>query len=369
MSSDMRELVALPDAQKERLAYDLLVELGATHIKRIGDELTHPCFICPHHTDQHRNPTASLNWSKLVWNCLGGTGGSILWFIATARGGTIEQARQWLAGEAGLTRAMELPALLELFDALYNPKGAPPPPPTYSERILKPWQAGGIPLYILDRGVPRETAERAGLCTAPAGALTDPKDYPGAGPRLVIPHWWKGRLVGYQSRRLDDTDGTPKYLSTPGFPKDTTVYRLHEPAYRGRAVAVEAPASTLRHTHHQPMVGLFGAEITDRQLDLLAEYQEVVFWLDPDKAGWDATGGYVTDRGRRIPGKAEVLSRRTKVTVVESPYDADPADLDDTLVGSHLERPVPWPVWDRPKIDTLICHRCSGPSHPYTKCP
>lgn len=367
MKADLREFTALSDMEKQNLAYDLLVELGATNIKRSGDELIHGCLTCPHHTDQDRNPTASLNWSRLLVNCFSGGGGSVLWLIATVRNCSIDQARQWLAGEAGLNRAMELPALLDLFDNLYTTT-RPEPAPVYSERILRPWQAAGVPTAILDRGVPRETAERAGVCVAPAGALTDPRVYPGAGPRLVIPHWWKGKLVGWQSRRIDNADGTPKYLATPGLPKDTTLFG-HQPGPRQRrAVIVEAPISSLRHHHHQPMLATFGSEISDQQLTLIAaHYDEAVFWMDPDKAGWDAVEGRIDKQGRAIPGRAELLSRRIGVLVVECLLDADPADLDDATVGEHVAAAVPWSIWERPTVDQLICHRCLGPSHPERK--
>lgn len=41
--------------------------------------------------------------------------------------------------------------------------------------------------------------------------------------RIVLPHFWRGDLVGWQTRRLTE-DGTPKYLSSADFPKDLTIF-------------------------------------------------------------------------------------------------------------------------------------------------
>ncbi len=358
--SDLTDLLMLPDAIKEQLAYDLLSDLGAHQIRRSGDELVHGCLVCAHHRDQDRNPTAALNWRKLLWHCFSGSGGSVLHLIAHVHGGSLDEARTWLHGRAGVGRAMELPQLLTLFDQLYT-QARPEPLPVYSPRILEHWR-GPVPAYATERRIPAQTAEIMGLVTDPVGRIGDED----TGPRMVIPHYWKGQLVGWQSRRLPGSSG-PKYHSTPGFPADSTVYN-HDPA-ASVVVGVESPASALRHMHHLHMESTFGAAVTHRQLQLLAastgRTREVVWWMDNDVAGWMATESR-TVNGRPYPGGPEQLAAMVPVRVVESPFAADPADLDDDVADILVARAVPWPVWERPRI--LLCHRCYHSEHPEQPC-
>ncbi|THA72447.1 hypothetical protein E6R60_26300 [Streptomyces sp. A0642] len=358
-ANDLDELTALPDGHKEQLARDVLEGLGVT-IKRLqGDELIHGCPVTAYHSDQDRNPTAALNISNLLFHCLGcGAGGTLLWLIATLRNITIEQARDWLHGEAGLTRAMELPDLLAFFDSLYTEKKKAPMP-VYSDRMLDRWE--GIPDYILnERAIPITTAVHSGICTDPDGFMGPPEDRVRTGPRAVIPHYWEGKLVGWQSRRLPEADpAAPKYLSTPGFPRDETIYG-HRP-YNTCAVPVESPMSVLRHEEHQPLEATFGNVVTDLQIrHLVRGRKKLIWWMDNDEAGWRTTEGR-THNGHFYPGAPQRASAYCKNYAVQSPFAADPADLSDEIVDILIEQAVPWPVWQRP--ETLYCHRCFRTTH------
>lgn len=362
MRDDLDELVALPDQHKEHLARDVLASLGIDVLRQQHDELIIACPVTGYHKDQQRNPTGALNYSKLLFNCLGcGTGGTVLWLIATLQGTSIEQARNWLHGEAGLSRAMDLPDLLALFDSLYT-STARPPMPYYSPRMLERWN--GPPEYITeDRCVPYWTALKMGILTDPEGLVGKVP----TGPRAVIPHYWNDRLVGWQSRRLPGADPTaPKYLSTPGFPRDETVYNLptaERMRRHRRGHGVESPMSVLRHLHHMPnLIATFGDEVTDLQIRIIGDtFEEFVWWPDPDEGGWRTVEGHGRD-----PGMPAKLASRCQVYIVESPYDGDPADLEEDVVELLFDRAVPWQVWQRPIM--LTCFRCIRPSHPGRPC-
>ncbi len=120
----------------------------------------------------------------------------------------------------------------------------------------------------------------------------------------------KGKLVGWQSRRLDSSDGTPKWLSTPEFPKDSTLFNYDEvcKADPNFVVVCESPMSTLRHQHHLPIVATFGAEVTDRQVRLMAEFDRVVLWMDPDNAGWRAPVVGTTTRASSMTASSSAWS-------------------------------------------------------------
>ncbi|MFJ4902828.1 hypothetical protein [Streptomyces sp. NPDC088727] len=362
--TDLNQLTALPEAHKEKLARDALASIGVDVKRQQGDELIIPCPIGNYHDDQDRNPTAALSVTKLLFNCLGCQArGTILWLIATVRGDEdIEQARQWLSGEAGLTRAMDLPVLLELFDSLYTEKKRPPMP-RYSDRMLLRWLDHGAPNYILsDRGVPADTAYRKLICTDPDGFMGPPENRVRTGPRAVIPHYWCGDLVGWQSRRLPGANpSAPKYLSTPSFPRDETIY--NELPDEEILIVVESPMSSLRHMHHSPVSATFGNVVTDRQLQYLARGRKrLTWWMDNDEAGWRAIEGYQREGSRfRAPGAPQRASGMCQNWVVRSPFACDPADLSDEVYDIVLESAVPWQVWTRP--EKLFCHRCLKESH------
>ncbi|MDQ1041435.1 hypothetical protein QFZ75_007937 [Streptomyces sp. V3I8] len=362
MTTDLEQLAALPEAHKAQLARDALASIGVAVKREQGDELIIACPIGGYHKDQERNPTAALSTTKLLFNCLGCQArGTILWLIATVRGDdSIEQARQWLTGEAGLTRAMDLPVLLDLFDSLYAEKKTEPIP-VYSPRMLDRWE--GIDGYILDdRQIPITTAAKMGICTDPDGFMGPPDSRVRTGPRAVIPHYWRGDLVGWQSRRLPAADpSAPKYLSTPSFPRDQTIY--NDLLHADEVVVVESPMSALRHMHHSPVVATFGSEVTEAQITRLARNRgKVTWWPDNDPAGWRTVEGYQRKGSRsRSLGAPERASAMCQNWIVQNPFAADPADLSDEVYDIVLDTAVPWQIYQRP--ERLYCHRCLNVAH------
>lgn len=366
MSTRPFEVKMLPEAEKARLCRELLEEFGLP-VKATAEhrgELIIPCTLGDHQ-DQDANPTGALNYLKLTYKCLGcQRSGGLLWFIAEHRQSSATEARDWLAKETGTDgEVMDLAALLRYFDALYAGRAQRAPLPTYSEHTLDPWRF--IHPYVTDpieeggRGVPEENYLRFQIGYAeryPMGTKDNPAP---PSERIVLPHFWQGRLVGWQSRRLAD-DGTPKYKSTPAFPKDQTLFN-YDPARR-EAVVVESPFSVIRHDHHTHFTATFGADITERQITLLGRYDRLLFWLDNDQAGWTAYQGLFDDRKRQTKvGVLEACSRMTNVWVIDSPYADDPAGMPEDLVQELVATAVPWVVWGRPKA--LLCHGCRSPAH------
>jgi hypothetical protein len=262
----------LPDPIKKELCLGLLSEFGVTKIstREPDGELIHCCTM-PWHPE--KKPSASLNYKKLTYKCLGcQASGGLLWLIGTVRGTDGRQARTWVETQTGLGGSdFDLPALLHLIDAVYNQEiSGPPPIPKFATRALDQWQGihpllttGAPDLGLPGRGIPVENLRAMGVCYAeayPMGRDADGNPLPPT-ERHIIPHFWKGSLVGWQSRRVWD-DGSEKYKSTPDFPKDRTIYN-HHPTKTRTAVVVESPMSVLRHLHHLPMASTFGASITD----------------------------------------------------------------------------------------------------------
>lgn len=354
------EFAILPDSEKERLCRDLLAEFGVTQVTSRDGELIHSCCL-PY--GQHKNgdasASASLNWEKLVYACLGcGASGGFLWFIATCRGESTDAARAWLEDQTGSgADEQSLSSLLQFFDAVYGEKESrrPPPLPKMNPKVLEPWLAIH-PYMTEDRGISEEALMRHKVGFAPSyrckiGETKDspPKPIYVESPRIVIPHFWKGDLVGWQTRRLVN-DGTAKYLSSPDFPKDTTIYNYDAKAKS--AVVIESPMSALAAADDpQHYEATFGAKITDRQIRLLTMHPRLILWMDNDEAGWKATSHV-----------AEQAQAYCDVWVVDNPWDEDAGGLSaaerQRLLTDAL---VPFALWAPPKA--LFCWGCKAPVH------
>ena len=321
------EAASLPDAEKERLCRDLLAEFGAQNVREgARGELIHSCVLpLGGHTNGDRNPSASLNYEKLTYNCLGcGNSGGLLWFIGICRGTTGDDARQWIGTTTGTGgNLQDLSALLQFFDSLYEQKtGHEAPMPQMSSRVLDPWM--WVHPYLTEmRGIPEETILHFKVGWDPEAN------------RIVIPHFWYDHLVGWQTRRLLN-DGSPKYHNSTDFPKDRTLYNYNPQGER--AIVVESPMSVLAKWHLTPEIeATFGAMVTDRQARLISIHREVILFFDNDVAGWNAT--------ERV---AAILEPYSVVKVASNPWAEDPGGLDEVTYMQCIEEAVPYALWKRP---------------------
>lgn len=377
------EAAYLPDETKRALCEELLTEFGArvVRVNSTKGEMIHGCLVSPgQHNDQDRNPTASLNYQKLTYNCLGcGASGGLLWFIATCRGETSAQARQWLEQTAGLGgNVLELEAMLRMLDAIYATKERAPIP-SFSTKLLDGW-AYDHPYLTEGRGISQEIYRRYKLGWDPE---TD---------RVVIPHFWQGKLVGWQSRKLPPEwrseewtprppkeDGqeafdvhsgnpkSPKYFSSPDFPKESTVFNYDPRAEE--AVVMEAMLSALTHEDVFHSEAIFGAKFTETQVRRLVKHERVILWMDNDDAGWKAVQGRPEVKSTKeqpqgqeaTPGMAELLAPYVDVLVVDSPWQQDPQELPTEEAVRLKEAAISWSTWSRPKV--LYCFHCKGRAH------
>lgn len=328
------EAQLMPVHEREQLCRDLLEEFGASNITTKGDEL-YCCCVMPDHHD--RRPSASLNFNKLTYNCFScGSGGGLIWFIATCRG---EQsghaARQWVAKHAE-QHGGSIESLVALFDAIYSTPERPPPLPVMNPKVLDPWRF--IHPWVTEvRHVPEPNVARFEVGYGVMPVKVDESTWVNS-HRIVIPHYWRGRLVGWQTRRLIQ-DGTEKYLNTPDFPRDRTIYNYD--TSQGTVVVVESTFSVIRHEHHHHFESTFGSSVTAAQIRLLAHHARVILWGDNDDAGWRMTAKV-----------AEALAPYTEVLVVDSPWAADPADMDDDTVDELIAGAVPDYRWSPPETLT-----------------
>ena len=355
---------AMPDEQKRQLCIDLLAEFGVHDFNETNKgELQHMCSLpLGGHTDRD-SITASINYRKLVFKCwVCGARGGFLWWIAVNRGQDVDQAREWLRTASGLTEGLDLPKLLGLIDALLHPRNDTKRLiPSYDVRVLDPWTNWSIHHpYLTDPVVFSEGKNIGGRELPPDTLSAFRIGYCDEDPlwhyrqRIIIPVFWDGSLIGWQARRLDPNDpDKAKYKNSPDLPRDRVWYGSPEALSSPEVLVVESPMSVLRHAHHLPVIAPLGAAISDLQLTWLHRKRRVTFWLDNDKAGWDALEG--TGVGRfRTPGLIDKLREFTEVRVVASPWwKADPADLTEAQASELYVSAKPSTLWKRPDVRKL----------------
>lgn len=360
----------LDDETKKKLCLDLLSEIGAQNVRQptARGEIVHSCPIPDAHAHGDRNPSASLNYKKLAFRCLGcGAKGGVLWFISLVRGEhDALAARTWLGEQTGLDgHVLEKHKILEQLDSIFNRQALRAEEmPVYPASAMDPWTWSEPHPYLTDsgthggiacRGIPAENCRRFGVGYAehyPMGyehgpdgrLLRDPDGSPvprETQERIVIPIRWDGQLVGWQARAIRPEDGrTEKYKNSVGCPRQRVVYGW-EGSNRDQ-VLVESPMSVLRHCHHQPMIATFGKAVTDEQCRTLARARSLVVWFDADPGGWEGTERLIAALARSVP-----------LRVVEFPYrGTDPADLPDDAVDRFVKSAVPWSLWRRPETLT-----------------
>lgn len=154
------------------------------------------------------------------------------------------------------------------------------------------------------------------------------------GPAIVIPHWFKGKLVGYQERWLAPEEERPKYVpkytNSDDFPKKSTLFNWDRAAKMGDTViVVESAMSVVRLWEvGYDAVATFGASVSDQQIRLLRSFDKGV-WIsyDNDPAGLKAIR-QVTDK---LAGEIPV-----RVLPVPEGENSDIADLPEDEIESLM---------------------------------
>jgi DNA primase len=363
------EASLLPDAIKLQLCQDLLSEIGAERVRapNAKKEIIHSCPIPNAHRNGDRNPSASLNYERLAFNCLGcGAQGGLLWFIAVTRGVETDEAFRWLGDQTGVGgRSMDGKRVVEILEAIFAKQETRPEPVNfYPDSALTPWTFPVTHPYMTHmgsfgkikcRGIPEENCQRfkigyaenypMGWARGEDGELLlddDGKKVPlPPQERIIIPLYWEGRLLGWQARAIRPEDANPKYKNSVNFPRDRVLYGWPGPDQD--IVLVESPMSVLRHCHHQPMVASFGKHLTEPQLRILHKARSITLWFDPDAPGWKGTQHAITELRRYVP-----------LRVVDWKYrDTDPADLPDEVVDERVANAMPWSLWKWPGYESL----------------
>jgi DNA primase len=350
------------DAVRHAADFAAIVE-QRTHLRKgSGGQLM---GRCPFHDE--RTPSFSVNPTKQLFYCFGcGAKGDLISFVRETEGLDFAGAVEWLAErfnvaleyeerspaqEAARKRRERLHALLEQAASFY-------------ERYLWDSPAGSMARdYLAGRGLREEICREFRLGLALGGNVLTRKalekgftldELRAAGlarargddyfqRRLLFPLAdARGRIVGFQARRLHEDDPLPaKYVNTPEselFHKGWVVYGLDKSraaiAREDRACVVEGNTDViaLRQAGFEPVVASMGTALTEHQLRDLARVTRRL-WLAFDG---DAAGESATLRGMEL-----AAAQGFDVKVVALPPGIDPAD-DATGFESRLARAEPY---------------------------
>lgn len=288
-------------------------------------EVIHSCLLDkvePHHSNGDMHPSASCNLEKKLYVCYSYWGGDLFHLIMKMEGkdelaGIIPVLGRFL-GDAVAEHGKFLEDLNRLFglhhddsrrasDLGFSGDNAP----VYSDRVLRDWEWPQLHPYLVHRGIRLPDTARLHL------------GYDLNENRIVFPHFWHGKLVGWQKRAIPagewpSTDDTgPKYRNSTGFPKAETLYGYDYLPDHKRVVVVESPMSVAKaHSlGFDRAVATFGAQVSQTQINLLKRFGFVTVWMDDGPAG--RAGEKKVVKG---------LHRHTRVWVVPPDTGKDMAD-------------------------------------------
>lgn len=249
------------------------------------------------HTHGDTTGKLSFNHEKKVYNCWVCGGGTLLDYAMNYNSMDGEDATHWLYQFVEGEESDEDSAL-RWKQKLWAQKGEPLPLPYFNEHVLSKWEE--YHPWMRRRGINRYVAKEYKLRYNKQAMKRAPKGKEDEGayvsPVIVFPHFWQGKLVGWQQRWMKDDrpKWVPKYTNTPDFPKEETIFN-YDRAQRTEfeVVVVESvPTVLFLESCGVPAVCTFGDSVSDEQLRLLRAFQGgVIISADADKASlkWRAT--------------------------------------------------------------------------------
>ena len=303
-------------------AYVVLQDiLGVGEIQESGDELIHSCHLnIGNHKNGDRSPSASLNKDTLLFNCFTCGGGSVIWLVQNSLSITREEAIARLMGEVNGTTIVPIEDFIKRLEGVFEPNHHETTDiPVYSDTLLRRWE--GPCDYLTSRGV-SEAVQREMRTGVEVGRSEFSKSPEGQQmvtlDRVVLPHFMKGKLVGWVARKIQEVPGVPKYRNSKGFPRGAWLFNLDNAITHDEVYVVESPMSVLvmKTRGIDNVVATFGAKVDKQQMELLRNFRKINVFMDGDIAGRIATQHII-----------ESLGTYTKLSIIETPDDEDPATL------------------------------------------
>lgn len=291
--------------------------LGVGEIIESGDEYIHSCPLpLGMHRNGDKNPSASLNRETLLFNCFTCGGGSVIWLVQNVLNVSRDEAINLLKNEVTGLKVVPIEDFLDKLETAFaRVQNSRIDIPVYSDNIIKRWERTCD--YLTERGVTEQVQRE--MRTGVEDRIEFSGDEPVPLSRVILPHFMRGKLIGWVARKTQDVPGVPKYRNSKGFPRGAWLYNRDNAMHYKETYVVESPMSVLvlKSRGIDNVVATFGAKVDANQINLLRDFQVVTVFMDGDAPGRAATKHLVED-----------LSHFTIVKVVYTPDDEDPATLD-----------------------------------------
>lgn len=333
-----------------------------------GDEDRGFCVFPENHTNGDTTGKFSINREKRVYNCWVCGGGSLLSLVVELKDLDIDSAIKFLYEFAEGDLRDDSEFVDDFLEAFSDVEHRVETIPYFNERVLDrfndPMALSEVPVYYegslvtcidyaTSRWISDEVLERHNVRynskmfrpSPSKGKFAEDSDY--EGPAIVFPHYWHGRLVGWQTRWLEDDEvrpeWVPKYTNTTDLPKESTIYGWDQLETDGRpTVVVESPPSKLFvESCGYPSVATFGSSVNEPQMRLLRRLTSgVILAPDNDSAGvkWrDSLTEYLKHYTRvwHLP----VVSDEAGADIgdLASPWNDDPRASLEEYLGQKYE--------------------------------
>lgn len=284
------------DAFEEAIGFDVMEQRGDEDVGKCPD-------LWGLHAHGDTTGKFAINREKKVWHCFVCEGGNLLSLAMSWLDADEDEATEWLLQFAGDPRT-DSEFVDDFFKLLYkHEEKKAERMPYFNAHVLDQFLTleDSIAHKILtefrmERAIDKRIMGEFQIgCSkfhkkvAPfKGGEKIDEDY--YGPCIVLPHWWGGKLVGWQHRWVDHPD-TPKWLgkytNTSDFPKQTTLYNFDRAIKRAQPVIVveSVPTVLFLESHGYSAVSSFGSSIKSPQIRLLEHFDQVIIAPDNDKAG------------------------------------------------------------------------------------
>lgn len=316
---------------KGRLDFEEVLEaLGIVVSHWNGDWLMCHCPDPVMHKNGDTNPSFGFNVDEMYANCFVCGSKTLLQLVQEQLDCSEADAVAWLREQSTFEPAKE-DDLLEKIQKILHPVEKVEVMPEFPDSAIFKYRF--IHPYLLNRGISKEVIQdfNVGFDEEHLG--------------IVIPHWWHGKLRGWQVRHLLEKDGkyycptcgqdnsptvakvpkdVAKYNNTVGFPKKYTLYN-YDNQLGATVVVVESPMSVLKlATLGIPSVATFGS-FSKEQAQALAKFAFVAYWPDNDEAGRKNTEHVL-----------KYLAPLTKVGIVP-PVEGEKGDPGDLTSKEEVE--------------------------------
>lgn len=264
--------------------------------------------FCPDPWGLHKHGDTTgkfaIHRDKRVYNCWVCGGGSLLSLAMAIKDCEDYEAADWLYQFASEDTISSERFVDEIEMELADEGPQETVLPYFNARVLDKHQ----PAYEwgLGRGISNEVIDYKLVKFDPSHTRRSRKGEEHEGPAVILPHFWQGKLVGWQERWFDAPKWIPKYTNTQDFPRKETIYN-YEPGILADPkliVCESVPTVLALMSRGIPAMATFGSNLSQEHIRLLRRcINGITIAPDNDDAGAKYVDALYEGLERYIPLK------------------------------------------------------------------